>query len=393
MISSQLFLTDEKEYTHTKEKKYFKVVVIGTRGFPDVQGGVETHCENLYPLLRKKGCRVFVFTRRPYTNYLLKRFRGVQLISLSCPKHKFLEAIVHSFTAVIKAKALNPDIIHIHAIGPSLLVPLAKILKMKVVVTHHGPDYLRQKWSGFPKHFLKFCERIGIRFADRVIVIEQSIASHLKRKYKRHSVVIPNGVIVPKPISTETSLRQYNLERGKYFLAVGRFVPEKGFHDLISAFKLYGSKSQCPSWKLVIVGDSDHKDDYSLKLKKTIQETPHVIATGFIKGQSLWELYQHCGSFVLPSYYEGLPIALLEAMSFGAPCLASNIAGNKSVPLGDQCYFEAGDTEELSLKLLRQTQMVFSKEDRNLQIDLIKYLFNWETIAQKTLDTYESLGI
>jgi glycosyltransferase involved in cell wall biosynthesis len=376
----------------TAHSRRLRIVVIGTRGFPNVQGGVEAHCEHLYPLLVEKGHEVIVFTRRPYITDPLKEYKGVKLIHLSCPHNKFLEAIVHSWKCVIQARSLNPDIIHIHSIGPSLMAPLAKLLGMKVVLTHHGPDYLREKWKGFPRHFLKFCEGAGILFADKVITIAPYISSHIQSLYKKTPAVIPNGVSTHKEIRTKDTLKKYGLAEQHYILAVGRFVPEKAFHDLVEAFRLYQLRAYSThTWKLVLVGKADHQDEYSIKLRKLACETPNVILTGQLKRKPLQELFQNCGMFVLPSRYEGLPLVLLEAMSCGAFCLASDIPAHQCVPLDPQNYFSAGNIEELAQKLLDNSTRYVLRHDRIHQMTSIKNTFNWQHIADKTLNVYLSL--
>jgi glycosyltransferase involved in cell wall biosynthesis len=382
----------DKIQTSRKREPKLRIVVIGTRGFPNVQGGVEAHCEHLYPLLVEKGHEVIVFTRRPYITDPLEEYKGVKLIHLTCPHNKFLEAIVHSWKCVFQAKGLKPDIVHIHSIGPSLMAPLAKILGMKVVVTHHGPDYLREKWKGIPKHFLKFCEKMGMLFADRIITIAPYISTHIQSLYKKRAAVIPNGVTMPEEIRSKETLKKYNLEEKHYILTVGRFVPEKAFHDLIEAFRLYQSQAYSTRpWKLVIVGKADHRDEYSIKLRKLAEETPDVILTGQLKRKPLQELFQHCGMFVLPSRYEGLPIVLLEAMSCGAFCLASDIPANQCVPLDPQNYFSPGNVQELSQKLLENSTRYVLRHDRLHQMTSIRNTFDWQHIADKTVNVYLSL--
>ncbi len=364
-----------------------KIIVTGTRGFPGVQGGIESHCEQLYPALVKQGCDVSVFTRKPYVNAGLKTFKNVRLIPVSCPKNKFLEAIVHTCKCILKAGRLNPDILHIHAVGPSLFTPLARILGMNVVVTSHGPDYMRKKWSLPAKIFLKFCERMGMVFANEVITIAGNISDDIKRKYGRESRVIPNGVNIQQLADTEEYLNMYGLHKQKYILAVGRFVPEKGFGDLIDAF----SQGNFERWKLVIVGDADHEDNFSRDLKSKAGKNNNIVLTGFIKGRSLYEIYSHAGLFVLPSYYEGLPIVLLEAMSYGLSCIASDIPANRNVTLGEERFFRVGDIDHISQKMEMFIRRPWSDSDRKLQENMIAEEYNWETIAKQTVKVYRAV--
>ena len=370
--------------TSDQQDIIMEIAVTGTRGFPGVQGGVESHCEQLYTHLARMGCDITVFGRKPYLADSVNVFNGVNIIPLDCPRNKFLEAIVHTFKSVLKAKALNPDILHIHAVGPSLFVPLARLLRMRVVVTNHGPDYLRKKWPLPARVFLKFCERMGIVFASEIITIAQNIHDDIRKNYGKESTILPNGVNIPKPAETEDFLRKYGLKSGQYILAVGRFVPEKGFDDLIGAFDLCGFDEI----NLVIVGDADHEDKYSRSLKLKAGRNKKIILTGFLKGQSLHELYSHAGLFVLPSYYEGLPIVLLEAMSYGLSCLASDIPANRNVELSRERFFRAGDIVLLSEKIKNIFGQPWTEADQNRQLKIISEKYNWERIAAETLKVY-----
>ena len=191
---------------------------------------------------------------------------------------------------------------------------------------------------------------------------------------------------------------------------MGRFVPEKGFHDLIEAFQLMqdtGSKVQdarcriqdknsnskppAPDLKLVIVGDADHQDNYSLDLKEKVQNSSTVILTGFLTGKPLQELYSNAGLFVIPSYYEGLPIVLLEAMSYGLPCIASDIPANRNVALSEENYFEPGNITGIVESLNRFTMRSFTEKERKVQLQKIVEKYNWEDIAKKTLAVYKKV--
>ncbi|MEW6601033.1 MAG: glycosyltransferase family 4 protein [Nitrospirota bacterium] len=365
-----------------------KIAVVGTRGFPGIQGGVETHCENLYTYLAASGCDITVYGRKPYMTWKSDRYKGVKLIPVDSPKNKFLEAIVHTFRCILMARKLHPDIVHIHAIGPSLFAPLARLLGMKVVVTHHGPDYMRKKWPLPAKIFLKFCERMGMMFANQVIVIARNISDDIKLKYNRDSAIIPNGVEIRKPADTADTFKKYGIEKRKYILCVGRFVPEKGFHDLIEAYNL----NDFGGWKLVIVGDADHEDSYSRSLKTAALTNKNIVLTGFLTGQPLHELYSHAGIFVLPSYYEGLPIVLLEAMSYGLSCIASDIPANRAIELHDDRFVIPGDIQALSDKIKQYVSRNWGEEDREKQIQTIAARYNWGLIAHETLGLYNLIS-
>ena len=377
-----------------------KVIVLGMRGIPDVIGGIEKHCEYLYPHLAQRGCEITVLGRKPYIGRLPYQYKGVRVIPLPCPKSKLLEAFVHTLIGVFAARRVGCDILHIHGIGPSLFAPLARFLGFTVVMTNHGPDYMRKKWNRFAKWVLKTGEAWGSRSATEIICISDSIAAEIARKFKRQGTVIPNGVSISEAPQSEDALEKYGLEKARYILAVGRFVPEKGFHDLIDAFarvqrdtdERVGLQMDSPDrgsgWKLVLVGAPDYPGRYSRELAAKAASNEKVVLTGFLTGKPLQELYSHAGLFVLPSYFEGLPIVLLEAMSYGLSCLASDIPANRNVALGDERFFKPGDAEALAAKITRFITRPLTEGEREAQVSMIAQRYDWAEIAERTLQVY-----
>jgi len=364
-----------------------RVVVLGTRGFPDIQGGVEKHCENLYPRLAELGCQVIVLGRQPYVGETVREYKKVVVGYLPCPRQKFLEAPVHTFLGVFAAKKLKADIVHIHGVGPALFTFLARMKRMKVVMTHHGPDYERAKWNWFARLVLRLGEWVGCRSANEVICISGQIARDVQKKFGRQAHVIPNGVEAAQSAQTDEILRSQGLKQGKYILAVGRFVPEKGFDALIEAFE----RSPVAGWKLVIAGDADHEDEYSRKLKETARGNPDVVLTGFLSGVALKEIYTHAGLFVLASYYEGLPIALLEAMSYGLSCVVSDIPANREAGLAEERYFKPGDVRQMAEKIREFCALPLGKTEKEAQVRLVAQRFDWDRIAEQTFRVYQTL--
>lgn len=360
-----------------------KIVVTGTRGIPDIQGGVETHCEELFPRLAAMGHDITVIRRSCYVNDNLTSYKGVKLANLFAPKKKSLEAIWHTYSAVLKARRMKADILHIHAVGPAIAVPFARMLGLKVVMTHHGPDYNRKKWGKLARTVIETGERWGVKNASRVIVISQVINDLIKNKYNRNdAALIFNGVNRPKKSQKTDYLESLGIGSRQYIVTLGRFVPEKGFHDLIKA---YSDTDACRKGiKLVIAGDADHPDEYSESLKKMAKENG-VVLTGFIKGEHLNQLMSNASLFVLPSYHEGLPIALLEAMSYDLDVLVSNIPANMIDELDPGDHFTVGDTNSLSQAIDRKIANPATPRVH----DLSRY--NWDNIARQTDQVYNSL--
>jgi glycosyltransferase involved in cell wall biosynthesis len=370
-----------KHKSNLRDISKMRVVVTGTRGIPDIQGGVETHCEELFPRMVSNGVDVTIVRRSCYVgaNSKYKEFKGVKLKDLYAPHNKSLEAIIHTFLAIIWAKFQKADIIHIHAIGPGIMIPFAKLLGMKVVFTHHGPDYDRKKWGKLAKAALRKGERVATLHADEVIVISDVIKKLLASKYGRiNTHLIFNGV--PSPVISQKSeyIESLGLKSRKYVFALGRFVVEKGFDILINAF----SRLNDHDFRLVVAGDSDHETDYSLDLKN-LAIRHGVVLTGFVKGVKLSQLFNHAGLFVLPSFHEGMPISLLEAMSYRLPVLVSDIPANKQIPLPDGSYFCTGDEIALERQLHNKIALAF----KPVEYDMSSY--NWDCIAKQLIDVYD----
>lgn len=363
-----------------------RVMILGLRGFPNIQGGVERSIEQLSPRMVDLGWEVEAIVRSPYMTAEREGvWRGVRFRRIWSPRYKGIEALVHTFLGVLYAALRRPDVLHIQAIGPALMTPIARLFGLRVVVTHHGPDYDRQKWGGFAKAVLKLGEGFGMRFAHGRIVLSNTIQNLVKNKYGIDACMIPNGVALPTLPASKTALRRFDLEAGRYVLMVSRIVPEKRHIDLIQAFSL----AMLPGWKLAIVGAADHPDNHFALVQQTVKGTPGVVLTGFQTGLALSELYAHAGVFVLPSAHEGLPLALLEALSYGLPVLASDIPANLELGLSNHNYFRLGDVASLAEKLRNLANSPRSQAERDRTSRWVVQRYNWQEIAKQTLEIYQ----
>lgn len=281
----------------------------------------------------------------------------------------------------------RPDILHIHAIGPAIVTPIARLLGLHVVITHHGFDYEREKWRLLARQILKIGEWLGMRFAHRRIAVSKTIADRMRYKYGCDVVEIPNGVFFTEELTTSASLEQFGLQTGRYVLQVSRLVPEKKQIDLIQAFAM----ASLPDWKLVLVGALEPQDDYVKSVLSMANMTSNVVLTGFQSGLILKELYANGGCFVLPSSHEGLPIALLEALSYGLPVIASNISAHLEIGLPTDYYFPVGDVDSLASKLNRLATFESSEKTSFPLLELVKEHYDWVQIAHKTLSVYTDI--
>ena len=364
-------------------KPTMKILVSGTRGIPDIPGGIESHCESLYPRLVERGIDVSLARRRLYVaSRPQKEYKGVKLFDVYSPKIKSLETIVHTLLVVIKGRAKGFKYMHIHAIGPSTMVPLARLLGMKTIVTHHGQDYERLKWGTTAKLVLRTGEWCAAKFSNEIIVVSQTINMSMINKYNRKNAHLIYNAAIPRTLATESNyIVELGLVKQKYIIAVGRFEPGKGWYDLLNALPMIDE-----NYKMVFVGDADPPSPYSKKLKEEATKKG-VVLTGYIKGEKLHQIYSHAALFVLPSYHEGLPIALLEAMSYNLNVVVSNIPANAEVDLPESNYFEVKNVNQLAERINENLH-------NNNPVDFLKLLkgrYNWDDIAEQTYQVYKEL--
>ena len=357
-----------------------RLFVFGTRGFPNVQGGVEKHCENIYPNLAHL-YDIYVFRRKPYLDKnALKTFKNISFIDLPSTKIKGFEAFFHSLLCTIFCIVKRPDIVHIHNIGPGMFIPLLRISGIKVVLTYHSANYEHKKWNAFAKLFLKQCEAIATRWASKIIFVNQMRMKQFKQSVIKKSLYIPNGVTVKTPSSNTEFLQQLGIIPHQYILALGRITQEKGFDYLIQA---YAKILPC-NYKLVIAGGVDHESLYSKRIKE--QANIHqIIMPGYVDGDNLNQLYTHAKLFVLPSYNEEFPLVMLEALSYGLPILASDIPANIQMKLNQNDYFKTGDCNDLAQHLM--DKLLSSNHSFNFPINL----YSWESISKELNKVYKQL--
>lgn len=361
-------------------------MVLGLRGVVDVQGGIETHAHRLYPLLARLGCDIEILQRSAYfPNERRREWRGLRLTYLWSPRTRILETAVHTLLGVLYAGVTRPDVLHLHAVGPGLLAPLARLFGLRVVITHHGADYEREKWGAVAKALLRAGERLGIGFAHRPIVVSPVLKQAIESRYGIGATLISNGAPLAAPTATRRILDRFGLTPRKFVLCVARLDPGKRQHDLIAAFEA----AALPGWKLAIVGDFQPGDPYSEQLAASAARNPSIVLTGYQSGIALHELYSHAGLFVLASAAEGHPISLLEAAVYEVPVLATAIPANLALPLPRDCFFPVGDTAALAAKLQTHSQgSATSHAARQALHADVRARYSWRKAAELTRSVY-----
>lgn len=259
-----------------------------------------------------------------------------------------LAAVSSSFFAALCCAFGKYDVVHIHAEGPAFFAWIPKLLGKKVIVTIHGLDWQREKWkAGFGAKFIRQGERNAVKYADEIIVLSKGVQDYFEKTYGRKTVFIPNGVNRPKKQKAELITEKYGLEKDSYILFLGRLVPEKGIKYLIEAFKQVDTDKE-----LVIAGGSSDTSEFENEIKELAKEDKRILFTGFVQGQELEELYSNAYVYVLPSDLEGMPLSLLEAMSYGNCCLVSDIPECVDVVEDKALIFQKSDVNSLYTKLV-----------------------------------------
>lgn len=375
------------------QDKKISIAMIGQKHIPSREGGVEIVVEELSTRMVKKGYHVIVYNRKSkhamdkkqkITN--ITNYKGVELKYALTIDKKGLAAMTSSFFGSLQILFSKADVVHYHAEGPCAMIPLIKFFsKKKIVATIHGLDWQRAKWgSGFASKYIKFGEKMAAKYADEIIVLSNNVQEYFKNTYNRKTNFIPNGVNKPQILKPDIIKKKYKLKKEDYILFLGRIVPEKGIHYLIEAFNKIDTNK-----KLVIAGGASDTDSYYSELKEKAKANKNIIFTGFVQGQELEELYSNAYIYCLPSDLEGMPLSLLEAMSYGLCCLTSDIKECSDVIADKGKTFLKSNVDDLTAKiqqLLEDENLVkkYKKESQNYILE--KY--NWDDIVEKNLKLY-----
>lgn len=354
-----------------------KIAVIGTRGFPDIQGGVEQHCEKIYPRM-KNDDKIIVYRRKDYlTSQSQVSYSNISYIDLPSTRIKGFEALFHTFLCCLHLIFHRVDIVHIHNIGPGLFTLLLRMFGIKVVLTYHSANYEHDKWGKVSKMILKFSEYLSLNFANKIIFVNKFQMKKYSSDILQKSIYIPNGVENTTCSDQKHFIEKYGIIENNYVLGVGRLTPEKGFEYLISAIN---KTDEIP--QLVIAGASDHDKSYLEKLKQ-LDINNKVVFTGFTSGEDLRQLYSHARMFVLSSLNEGFPLVMLEAMGYGLPMVLSDIPATHLIEFPDEFYAKKGNVESF----INQIKTIWHLPKQ--VYDLSE--FDWNSIADKTQSLYKKV--
>ncbi|MBD2084524.1 glycosyltransferase family 4 protein [Coleofasciculus sp. FACHB-542] len=371
-----------------------KIAVIGAKGLPAKQGGIEHHCEEIYSRVVEQGHEVDLFARSSYTGDVsLSHYNvhGVKVVSIPSLNIKGMDALLSSALGAIASNAKRYDIVHFHALGPALFTWLPKLASSaKVVVTCHGLDWQRAKWNKASSDLIRRGERAAVRFSDSMIVVSEELRSYFKETYGKETIYIPNA---PSNMGDSDPTFSYGtslgLEQGRYILFLGRLVPEKCPDLLIKAFQ----NLQQEGWKLVMVGGTSDTNEFTSEITEMAANNKNIIFTGELRGPRLAEILRGAGLFVLPSELEGLPLSMLEAMQEGVPVLGSDIPVHQQL-IGKNrgMLFQVKNVDSClrSLEWAINHQNELAVMAKNAQ-SYVQAHYTWNQITSETLELYRTL--
>lgn len=364
-----------------------RIAMIGQKGIVtgETAGGVERHVREVSSRLTDRGHKVAVYARKKYDPDGQQKINGVDLVYLPTIYRKHTEAIIHTFLSTVHALFKKYDVIHYHGVGPATLSWIPRLLKRRttIVVTFHSQDQFHQKWRWFARKYLALGERAAVKVPHYCITVSHALQVYCRDTYDREAVFIPNGAEV-KDVKGSGELAQFGLEPGEYILNVGRMVPQKGLQFLIEAFKEIETEKQ-----LVFVGAGGFSDDYEKQVRELAKDDDRIRFVGFQEGKTRDQLYAHAYLYCHPSESEGLPLAVLEAMSFATAPLVSDIPANLEAIHRAGEVFESGNVEDLRKKL----EELLARPERVEELGqdaraVVEVHFNWEKIAERTESVY-----
>lgn len=376
----------------SKPKEKLNIAMFGQKRIPSREGGVEIVVEELCTRMVAQGHNVTCYNRgghhvsgSEYDSKRLKEYKGIKLKTVPTIEKKGLAAVSSSFFAALCCAFGKYDVVHIHAEGPAFFCWLPKLFHKRVIVTVHGIDWQREKWkSGFGSKFIHKGEKNAVKYADEIIVLSKGVQDYFEKIYGRKTVFIPNGVSNHIERKPQIIKNKFGLDKDEYILFLGRLVPEKGIKYLIEAFKQVDTEK-----KLVIVGGSSDTSEFENEMKEIAKEDKRILFTGFVQGQELEELYSNAYVYALPSDLEGMPLSLLEAMSYGNCCLVSDIPECAEVVEDKALIFKKADVKDLQSKLQDACDHSEKVDAHKKQAaDFICSKYNWDEIVQATLKLY-----
>lgn len=349
------------------------ILVVGVRGLPEVEGGVEKHAERLFPLIARQDWTICVAGMKPFVQS--GEYRGVRLWRAPSLGLLRIDRWLYAAATLLKAIRMRPDIVHFARLESAALLLAYRLIGCRTVV-RYGADCDAHPWSG-PRKWAMRCAQYQLRWADSIVALTPALAKKLKTSGKARNIhVIGNALDRPEdfPRGTNTPVS------GDYILFVGQISEKKNIHSLISAFRVFAKNH--PQLQLVIVGDWSKRAD-----RKQISglNDDRIVMLGSLPRSQLAPLYHGARFFVNPSIREGHSNTLLEAISVGCPVLLSDLPENRDLRLEAKHYFNPGDIRSMASALGRAHANPAAYRVAPERFP------QWEKIAEQTIAVYRKL--
>lgn len=355
-----------------------RILVLGVRGIPGVEGGAEKNAENLFPAMTDH-YDVRMLCLRKFCD--VESYHGIRINRVGTVRLFGTDKILYYIASMWYAVRWWPDIIHCQGLNAAILVWFYKLVARRVVVRYGSVDYLNAKWGPIGKLGFRFCEW-QLRWADAVIAVTPSLRERLvKRGIGQRMVVIPNAVDESDEAIDERVLKRFDLVTGCFVLSVGRITWQKDFGTLLEAFQ--AARAAAPELgKLVIVGGDDGSGCLEQLQARAGSE---IVFTGRLHRREVLALYATTRLYVNSSRHEGFSNAILEAISYLRPLVVSNIVENRDLPLAAHQFFPVGDVQALRGRILAALA-----EPERFVPDRTRFMV-WPQVVQATIDLYEAL--
>ncbi len=365
-----------------------RIAAFGFRSIPPAKGaaGADKFALELFPRLVKRGHQVTAYNRRYADNFVdVTEYQGVKIKTFKTFKVKGFDTLWHSFRCTLDIIFNNTaDVVHIQNGGNSIWALPLRLFGKKVFISQDGVDWKRDKWPWYGKLFLKVSSYITAYLPNEVI-FDNVIAKKLfEDKFNKPYKFIPFGSEVGPVNADSDILNRLHLTKCDYYLFVGRFIPDKGLHYLIPAFKQSKSKR-----KLVLIGGSPNPSDYESKILAIANE--QIVFPGYVYGDDVNVLMLNSYCYIQPSDVEGLSPVVLTVMGLNVPLIVSNIEENEYAVLDTARKFEKGNINSLT------SEINFAEDNHQTMIELaVKAqqralsVFNWEKVADEHVEVFNN---
>ena len=347
-------------------------------------GGIETYTREVGHRLAARGHAVTVYSTRG-DDACPTEWQGMRIVWLPRVKPYWAEKSSGALVAAcMELAAASPDVIHLHSVAAGATAAILRLKRVPCILQMHGIEWMRTRWGGVARGVLKAMERVSVGSADAITAVSNTQCEYIKNEYHKKCDYIPTAADI-KEIADPQQISELGVRAHEYILFAARMVPEKGAHYLLRAFRHLS-----PALSLVMAGEPPAVGHYQRELLDLADNDPKITFAGHVRGRLLQELFSNAALFVQPSELEGCSIGLLEAMSYGIPCLASDIPENKEV-IGDAgMLFHNKDVDDLEQALRWSVDHEAAGHELGAKArHRVEVLFSWDHVVDQLEELYD----